>query len=52
MWAELLGTHGILCRIVPLNAGGSIYVPSEDEFEVRVPAIDATRALELLPPQH
>src|SRR4051794_17581666 len=49
MWAELLGSNGIVCRIVPLNLGGSIYVPREDDMELRVPAIDAARALDLLP---
>jgi hypothetical protein len=54
MWAELLGTHGIVCRIVPVHPGGSIYVPNEEALELRVPAIDAARAIDLLPaePQH
>jgi hypothetical protein len=49
MWAELLGGEGIICRIVPINPGASIYVPHEEDVELRVPAIDAARALDLLP---
>jgi hypothetical protein len=49
MWAELLGAHGISCRLVPVNAGESVYVPSQGEVEVRVRGIDAQRAQELLP---
>ena len=49
MWAELLGKEGIQCRLAPTNLGGSIYAPSDQGFELRVPAIDAQRALELLP---
>jgi len=49
MWAELLGKEGIQCRLAPTNLGGSIYAPSDQSFELRVPAIDAERALELLP---
>ena|SRR5437868_1640331 len=49
MWAELLGSQGIACRIVPINLGASIYVPHEEDVELRVPAIDAARALDLLP---
>jgi len=49
MWAELLGKEGIQCRLAPTNLGGSIYAPSDQSFELRVPAIDAERALDLLP---
>src|SRR3981081_377483 len=49
MWAELLGKNGIVCRLAPTNLGGSIYAPSDQGFELRVPAIDAERALDLLP---
>ena len=49
MWAELLGGEGIVCRIVPVNPGASIYVPHEEDVELRVPAIEAARALDLLP---
>jgi hypothetical protein len=49
MWAELLGSNGIACRLVPTSLGSSVYAPLDEGFEVRVPAIDAQRALELLP---
>jgi hypothetical protein len=49
MWAEFLGKEGIQCRLAPTNLGGSIYAPSDQGFELRVPAIDAERALDLLP---
>src|SRR6266851_7763507 len=49
MWAELLGKEGVQCRLSPTNLGGSIYTPSDQSFELRVPAIDAERALDLLP---
>jgi hypothetical protein len=49
MWAELLGEHGIACRLVPVSAADNVYVPSQGEVEVRVRGIDAPRAQELLP---
>jgi hypothetical protein len=49
MWAELLGSNGIACRLVPTSLGSSVYATVDEGFEVRVSAIDAQRALELLP---
>jgi hypothetical protein len=49
MWAELLGEHGIACRLVPTSVADSVYVPSQGEVEVRVRGIDAGRARALLP---
>jgi hypothetical protein len=49
MWAELLGSNGIACRLVPTSLGSSIYATVDEGFEIRVSAIDAQRALGLLP---
>ncbi|HEV7665868.1 MAG TPA: DUF2007 domain-containing protein [Chloroflexota bacterium] len=49
MWAELLRSNGIACRIVPLNTGGSVYAPALEDFGVVVSTADAERARELLP---
>jgi hypothetical protein len=49
MWAELLGEHGIACRLVPTSVADSVYVPTQGEVEVRVRGIDAGRARALLP---
>jgi hypothetical protein len=49
MWAGLLGDEHINCRIVPANVGDTGLVPGQAEWEVRVAAIDAPRALEVLP---
>jgi len=49
MWAELLGQHGIACRLAPLSVAETVYVPSQGGVEVRVRAIDAARAQALLP---
>jgi hypothetical protein len=49
MWAELLGQHGIACRLAPLSVADSVYVPSQGAVELRVRAIDAARARALLP---
>jgi len=49
MWAELLGDEDISCRIVPAGVGDTILVPGQTYWEVRVAAIDARRAHELLP---
>lgn len=50
MWAELLGEHGISCRLAPVNAADNVYVSSQGGgVEVRVRGIDAARAQELLP---
>jgi hypothetical protein len=49
MWAELLGDEDIACRIVPAGVGDTILVPGQTFWEVRVAAIDARRAHELLP---
>jgi hypothetical protein len=49
MWAELLGEEGIACRMVPAGVGDTVLVPGQAQWELRVAAIDASRALELLP---
>lgn len=50
MWAELLGDEDIACRIQPAGMGDNVLVPGSQTFwEVRVAAIDARRARELLP---
>src|SRR2546423_14869779 len=49
MWAELLGDEDIACRIVPAGVGDTMLVPGQTFWEVRVAAIDARRAHELLP---
>jgi hypothetical protein len=49
MWAELLGEEQIACRIVPARVGDTGLVPGQALWELRVAAIDAQRALELLP---
>jgi hypothetical protein len=49
MWAELVGEADIACRIVPARVGDTGLVPGQALWELRVAAIDAQRALELLP---
>jgi hypothetical protein len=49
MWAELLGEQSISCRISPAGAGDTVLVPGQTAWEVRVAAIDAARAREILP---
>jgi hypothetical protein len=49
MWAALLRDNGISCRLVPLSPGGSVYAFAQEDFEVRVQAVNAQRARELLP---
>jgi hypothetical protein len=49
MWAELLGDDDISCRIVPAGVGDTMLVPGQTLWELRVAAIDAVRARELLP---
>ncbi|HEY3059418.1 MAG TPA: hypothetical protein VGL99_10635 [Chloroflexota bacterium] len=49
MWAGLLVEAGIAYRLTPAQVGDTGLVPSLAAWEVRVDAIDATRALELLP---
>jgi hypothetical protein len=49
MWAGLLGEEAISCRIVPAGVGDTMLVPGQAQWEVRVAAIDAHRARELLP---
>lgn len=49
MWAALLRDNGIACRLVPLQAGGSVYAFAQEDFELRVQTADADRARELLP---
>jgi hypothetical protein len=49
MWAGLLGEEEISCRIVPANVGDTMLVPGQAQWEVRVAAVDAHRARELLP---
>jgi hypothetical protein len=48
MWAELLDADGIACRLLPAGAGDTMLVPGQARWEVRVAAIDAARAMELL----
>jgi hypothetical protein len=50
MWAELLRSHNIGCRIVPAGAGDSIYPQALSTYELRVAAIDAAHARDILPP--
>ena len=49
MWAELLGEQDISCRIAPAGVGDTMLVPGQTAWEVRVVAIDAVRAREILP---
>lgn len=49
MWAGLLGEEGIACRMVPADVGDTGLVPGQARWEIRVAAIDAPRAIEVLP---
>jgi hypothetical protein len=49
MWAGLLDEAGIAYRLTPAQVGDTGLVPSLAAWELRVDAIDASRALELLP---
>jgi len=49
MWAGLLDEAGIAYRLTPAHVGDTGLVPSLAAWELRVDAIDASRALELLP---
>jgi hypothetical protein len=49
MWAELLGRHGISCRLVPITPAADGLVPTNSVVEVRVAAILADRARRLVP---
>jgi len=49
MWAELLGDEQINCRILPARVGDTGLVPGQALWELRVAAIDARRAREILP---
>jgi len=49
MWAGLLDEASIAYRLTPAQVGDTGLVPSLASWELRVDAIDASRALELLP---
>src|SRR5690349_9202916 len=51
MWAELLGNHGIAARMMPITGIVDNVYPTDTLYEVLVAAIDAPRALDILPPQ-
>lgn len=51
MWAEILGNEGIPSVLVPLNPGAGGWGTSlTGPYALRVRAVDAVRAREILPP--
>jgi hypothetical protein len=50
MWAELLGNNGIASRMSPLTRVADTVYPTDTLYEILVPAADAPRARDILPP--
>jgi hypothetical protein len=50
MWAELLSNHGIASRMQPITGIVDSVYPTDTLYELLVPAADAPRARDILPP--